>query len=358
MSSSGYNANNQVIINRALIETVKPDVLAALYEQVPPCREAIKELYPEGFAFGFQFNSKVGKPIKIMRDIKFQELIDYYVNLSSIRKSLQDQFYTMNDDSDDEMDVDVKWVKFVDSEALTKGIDVNVSEISKCSLVIFNVLGEYSNIERYTIDARLMKIPVVKFVNFKTSTTSKFVVNSGNIIFEKCSKIPIEMFPTPEDTLSDEYLTFARYPNHITIIDQHIDYGFDFEKIREMMKDTNLILKRCTFDPNVRLNIRTRDFDGNLICIIDFLQCDFSTSQFYDLLSGSQLAGIHLTKCLNFFRERNFRMNPSYGLVKMYFTKQTGIWFFPQEIGWKRFDHRKEQRSIARPIAVPSATSS
>jgi hypothetical protein len=71
-----------------------------------------------------------------------------------------------------------------------------------------------------------------------------------------------------------------------------------------------------------------------------------------------ETAGIHLTKCLNFFRERNFRMNPSYGLVKMYFTKQTGIWFFPQEIGWKRFDHRKEQRSIARPIAVHSATSS
>jgi hypothetical protein len=60
----------------------------------------------------------------------------------------------------------------------------------------------------------------------------------------------------------------------------------------------------------------------------------------------------------NFFRERNFRMNPSYGLVKMYFTKQTGILFFPQEIGWKRFDPRKEQRSIARPIVVPSATSS
>ena len=371
MSSSGYNANNQVIINRALIETVKPDVLAALYEQVPPCREAIKELYPEGFAFGFQFNSKVGKPIKIIHDIKFQDMIDYYVDNTQVQNSREGQFemeidgvqfdvIVQDQDSDEEMGITLKRVECVDPHAIAKRIDVNVNEISKCSLVIFNVMGEHSNIERYTIDAKLMNISVVKFVNFKTSTTSKFVVNSDNIVFEKCSKIPVEMFPVPEDTLSEEYLTFAKYPKHITIIDQHIDCGFDLEKLREMVKDTNLNFKRCTFDPSVRLNIRARDFDGNLICMIDFLQCDFSTSQFYDLLSGSQLAGTHLTKCLNFFRERNFQMNPSYGTVRMNFTKKTGICFFTQEFGWRRFDYRKKQRSIARPIAVavPSTISS
>jgi len=341
MSSSGYNANNQVIINRALIETVKPNVLAALYEQVPPCREAIMELYPEGFAFGFQFNSKVGKPIKLMHDIKFQDMIDYYVNKAQLRKSFE-QIVMMAADSDESMSIELEWEDDEDPEAIEMGIDLKQNEITKCSLVIFNILGVYPKIERYIIDAKMMKVKVVKFVNFKTSSTSKFVVSCGNIHFEKCSKVPVEMFPAPEDTLSEEYLSYAWYPDQITFVDQHIDGVFDLEKTRELVKETNLSFKRCTFDPNIRLNITTRNYQGIAISMVDFLQCDFSTSQFYDLLSGSQLKSVYLTKCLNFFRENTFRMNPLYGVVKMYYTRSTGVIFYPNEFGWKFFDYRKK----------------
>ena len=276
-------------IRCCIVETTDAEYLNTMYREVPLFRTPIRMLYPEGFAYGLQFNNVVGKPIVYSKGLTLQDFI-------------------------------------------IKEVDEKNKYISHCSLLVINVLDTHPNPRQIEIDAQFLDIKCVKFVNFtNTRTINRFLVKSDQCIFINCSTIPVDFDINDRIVINGEEI--PTHPQYITFLNQHIDVSFDIRTINEWIKHSAIIFKRCTFAAGVQFNFE----NGSL----HFDSCPMNIAEFILLMGESKLNELIIYKCRNIYSSTGITSR-LYEFVKVYISKN--FYYLLKDDRWVQCDLRKKMK--------------
>jgi len=291
-----------------------------------------------------------GKSIKVYVNNRFLNVIRHYTQVWTQWRILDENLNYMIDDlseSTNRTTYVVNWEEKPSNLLLEEGINILSHKIKGSTLVIYDVTGNHRNMDNYKIDAELMKINTVRFVNFHTTTTSQFGVKANNVIFDNCSKIP----------MNKHCIQTMPNPDYIIIMNSHLDDYFDMNKIKEFSSGCHIMFKRCTFHHDFKLLLKPEIGSIDLRNDLEFNNCDFTTSEFNELIKGCIVSSISLRGCRNANLNLNFVMFYNYKMVKFYKTRKVSevVQFLNNMFIHYKHDTRKKMIDKSRPITGQTA---